>query len=61
MLDQEALDALKISNEDQERVFKLLAAILWLGNVSFEVIDLENRVAVVTDEGTFSILFHILF
>ncbi|KAI3523034.1 hypothetical protein L1887_01089 [Cichorium endivia] len=33
-------------------IFKLVAAILWLGNISFEVIDLENHVQVVTDEGS---------
>lgn len=47
------MDALQISHEDQERVFKLLAAILWLGNISFEVIDNENHVTVVIDEGMF--------
>ncbi|XP_076944180.1 myosin-2-like [Bidens hawaiensis] len=48
----EAMDALQISHEDQERVFKLLAAILWLGNISFEVIDNENHVTVVIDEAS---------
>ncbi|CAI9303676.1 unnamed protein product [Lactuca saligna] len=48
----EAMDALQISHEDQERVFKLVASILWLGNISFEVIDHENHVQVVTDEAS---------
>lgn len=48
----EALDAFQISHENQERVFKLLAAILWLGNISFEVIDHENHVTVVIDEAS---------
>lgn len=48
----EALDALRISYEDQERIFKLLAAVLWLGNISFEVIDDENHVDVVVDEAS---------
>lgn len=48
----EALGALGISHEDQERIFKLLAAILWLGNISFEVTDLENHVTVMTDEAS---------
>ncbi|KAI3702898.1 hypothetical protein L6452_28651 [Arctium lappa] len=48
----EALDALRISYEDQERIFKLLAAVLWLGNISFEVIDNENHVEVVIDEAS---------
>jgi len=38
-------------NEDQERVFKMLAAILWLGNISFHVNDNENHIEVVNDEG----------
>ena len=54
MLDQEALGALGVSHEDEERIFKLLAAILWLGNISFEVTDLENHVTVMTDEGMLS-------
>ncbi|KAJ0715594.1 putative myosin ATPase [Helianthus annuus] len=48
----EAMDALQISHEDQERIFKLLAAILWLGNISFEVTDNENHVTVVVDEAS---------
>lgn len=56
ILDQEAMDVLQISHEDQERIFKLLAAILWLGNISFEVTDLKNHVTVVIDEGMFSVL-----
>ncbi|KAI3703863.1 hypothetical protein L1987_74059 [Smallanthus sonchifolius] len=48
----EAMDALRIPHEDQERVFKLLAAILWLGNISFEVTDHENHVTVVIDEAS---------
>lgn len=58
MLDQEAMDALNISREDQERVFKLLAAVLWLGNVSFEVTDHENHITVMIDEGT-SLCLHL--
>jgi myosin heavy subunit len=29
----------------------MLAAVLWLGNISFTVIDNENHVEAVTDEG----------
>jgi myosin heavy subunit len=29
----------------------MLAAVLWLGNISFTVIDSENHVEAVTDEG----------
>ncbi|KAJ9568038.1 hypothetical protein OSB04_004004 [Centaurea solstitialis] len=48
----EAFDVLGISAEDQESVFELLAAILWLGNISFEVIDVEEHVKIVADEAS---------
>ncbi|KAF5442954.1 hypothetical protein F2P56_035559 [Juglans regia] len=47
----EALDVVHISKEDQQSVFAMLAAVLWLGNISFTVIDNENHVEAVTDEG----------
>lgn len=49
---QEAMEVVHISKEDQENVFAMLAAVLWLGNISFTVIDNENHVEVVADEGT---------
>lgn len=39
-----------VSKEDQESVFAMLAAVLWLGNVSFTVIDNENHVEPEEDE-----------
>ncbi|KAK7272499.1 hypothetical protein RJT34_29126 [Clitoria ternatea] len=45
-----ALDVIKMSKEEREVVFKMLAAILWLGNISFEITDNENHVEVVNDE-----------
>ncbi|RDY10682.1 Myosin-2, partial [Mucuna pruriens] len=45
----EALDTVQICKEDQELIFKMLAAILWLGNISFQV-DSENHIEVVDDE-----------
>ncbi|KAL2327728.1 hypothetical protein Fmac_021155 [Flemingia macrophylla] len=45
-----ALDTVQICKEDQEMIFKILAAILWLGNVLFQV-DSENHIEVVDDEG----------
>ncbi|KAG5008528.1 hypothetical protein JHK85_027070 [Glycine max] len=51
----EALDVVHIRKEDQENVFAMLAAVLWLGNISFTVIDNENHVQAVEDEG----LFHV--
>ncbi|EFH42295.1 predicted protein [Arabidopsis lyrata subsp. lyrata] len=46
----EAFDIVQIPKEHQERAFALLAAVLWLGNVSFRVTDNENHVEVVADE-----------
>lgn len=49
---QDALDTIRISKEDQMKLFSMLAAVLWLGNISFSVIDNENHVEVVSNEGT---------
>ncbi|EOA12803.1 hypothetical protein CARUB_v10025758mg [Capsella rubella] len=46
----EAFDIVQIPKDHQERAFALLAAVLWLGNVSFRVTDNENHVEVVADE-----------
>ncbi|KAK4796712.1 hypothetical protein SAY86_029038 [Trapa natans] len=46
----DALDIVRIPTEDQEEVFAVLAAILWLGNVTFKVTDSENHVDVIADE-----------
>ncbi|XP_010557555.1 PREDICTED: myosin-1-like [Tarenaya hassleriana] len=46
----EALDIVHVSKEDQENVFAMLAAVLWLGNVSFTIIDSENHVEPAADE-----------
>jgi myosin V len=48
---QDALDTIQISKEDQMKLFSMLAAVLWLGNISFSVIDNENHVEVVSNEG----------
>ncbi|CAI8601725.1 unnamed protein product [Vicia faba] len=50
----DALDVVHISKGDQENVFAMLAAVLWLGNISFTVIDNENHIQAVEDEGLFS-------
>ncbi|KAK1324626.1 hypothetical protein QJS10_CPA01g01142 [Acorus calamus] len=47
----EALDVVQIRKEDQRSAFAMLAAVLWLGNISFSVIDNENHVETVEDEG----------
>ena len=48
---QEALDIVQIRKEDQEQAFAMLAAVLWLGNISFQVVDNENHVEALADEG----------
>ncbi|TKY66586.1 Myosin-2 protein [Spatholobus suberectus] len=48
-----ALDTVQICKEDQDLIFKMLAAILWLGNISFQV-DSENHIEVVNDEAVTS-------
>ncbi|GMI74748.1 myosin 1 [Hibiscus trionum] len=52
---KEALDVVHISKEDQESVFAMLAAVLWLGNVSFTIIDNENHVEAVADESLINV------
>ncbi|CAH2036321.1 unnamed protein product [Thlaspi arvense] len=47
---KEALDIVHVSKDDQESVFAMLAAVLWLGNVSFTIIDNENHVEPDPDE-----------
>lgn len=54
MFHQEALDIVQIPKEDQEHAFSMLAAVLWLGNISFQVVDSENHVEVVANEGKIS-------
>ncbi|KAK4796631.1 hypothetical protein SAY86_028957 [Trapa natans] len=46
----DALNIVRISTEDQEEMFAVLAAVLWLGNVTFKVTDSENHVDVIDDE-----------
>ncbi|GLT83396.1 hypothetical protein SLE2022_016880 [Rubroshorea leprosula] len=50
----EALDIVQICKEDQDRAFAMLAAVLWLGNISFQVIDNENHVEALADEAASS-------
>ncbi|OIT34792.1 myosin-1 [Nicotiana attenuata] len=51
----EALDVVHISKEDQESVFSMLAAVLWLGNISFTSVDNENHAEPVVDEGLITV------
>uniref|UniRef100_A0A9I9DGT7 Myosin-2-like n=1 Tax=Cucumis melo TaxID=3656 RepID=A0A9I9DGT7_CUCME len=46
----EALDILQFTKEDQEHAFGLLAAVLWIGNITFQIIDSENHVEVMANE-----------
>ncbi|KAI3778635.1 hypothetical protein L2E82_08016 [Cichorium intybus] len=46
----DALDVVHVSKEDQENVCQMLAAVLWLGNVTFSIVDDENHVEPVIDE-----------
>lgn len=46
---REALDTVGIPKEDQDLSFQMLAAVLWLGNISFRVMD-DNHAEVVSDE-----------
>ncbi|PSR96336.1 Myosin-2 like [Actinidia chinensis var. chinensis] len=50
----DALDTVRICKEDQKQAFEMLAAVLWLGNISFQVIDNEYHVDVVADEAVTS-------
>lgn len=61
LFNQEALNIVQISKKDQERVFAVLAAVLWLGNISFRVIDNGNRVDVLADEGNPYFLGFLIF
>ncbi|KZV27226.1 myosin-2-like [Dorcoceras hygrometricum] len=45
-----ALNMVGISKEDQEHAFEMISAVLWLGNISFQVVDNENHIEVVADE-----------
>ncbi|KAG0469856.1 hypothetical protein HPP92_016556 [Vanilla planifolia] len=47
----EALNTVQIRKEDIENAFAMLTAVLWLGNVKFQVVNSENHVQVIPDEG----------
>ncbi|XP_031266663.1 myosin-2-like [Pistacia vera] len=49
-----ALDMVQICKEDKDNTFAMLAVVLWLGNISFQVIDNENHVEVLADEAVTS-------
>ncbi|GFQ06239.1 myosin-2 [Phtheirospermum japonicum] len=45
-----ALNTIRVSQDDQEHAFEMLAAVLWLGNIIFRAIDNESHIEVVVDE-----------
>ncbi|CAH1416612.1 unnamed protein product [Lactuca virosa] len=51
----EALDAVHVSKENQENAFSMLAAVLWLGDVTFSIVDNENHVEPVIDEALLNV------
>ena len=50
------MDIVQICKDDQEQAFAMLAAVLWLGNISFQVIDNGNHVEVLANEGKIDII-----
>ncbi|MCO5563090.1 hypothetical protein L7F22_016726 [Adiantum nelumboides] len=50
LVTQRAMEAVQIHQEYQNKVFEILAAILWLGNITFSVIDDESHVKVDDNE-----------
>lgn len=58
---QEALDIVRVSKKDQEHVFSMLAAVLWLGNISFQATENENHVEVLADEGKIYVIPLVIF
>jgi myosin heavy subunit len=45
------MNIVHISKEDQDNVFAMVSAVLWLGDVSFTIIDNENHVEIIVEEG----------
>ncbi|KAL4575563.1 hypothetical protein LXL04_022410 [Taraxacum kok-saghyz] len=51
----DALDVVHVSKENQENVCEMLAAVLWLGNITFSIVDDENHVEPVVDEAILTV------
>ncbi|EPS70501.1 hypothetical protein M569_04240, partial [Genlisea aurea] len=45
-----SLNTVGISKEDQEQALEMLAAVLWLGNISFKIVDNESHIEPVDDD-----------
>ncbi|KAL3647048.1 hypothetical protein CASFOL_008016 [Castilleja foliolosa] len=52
-----ALNTIRVSQDDQEHAFEMLAAVLWLGNIVFCAIDNESHIEVVVDEAVTNAAF----
>ena len=48
---QSAMNVVQISKEDREQAFEMLAAVLWIGNITFCVVEQDNHVTVDNHEG----------
>jgi myosin-5 len=51
---QHAMDDVQITKDEQQTVFEMLSAVLWLGNITFSIIDDENHVRVDDSQGKVS-------
>lgn len=45
------MKVVQISQSDQENAFSMLAAVLWIGNINFSVIDNESHVTIDDKDG----------
>ena len=53
---QLAMDDVQITKNEQHIIFEMLSAVLWLGNITFSIIDDENHVCVNDNQG--KVTFH---
>lgn len=45
------MNVVQISKEDQEQSFEMLSAVLWLGNITFRVVEHDSHVVVDDNDG----------
>lgn len=48
------MNVVQISKEDQEQSFEMLSAVLWLGNITFRIVEHDNHVVVDDSDGKLS-------
>lgn len=58
---QSAMNVVQISEEDQQQAFEMLSAVLWLGNITFSVVEQDNHVNVDENEGKLVLFLQSLF